>query len=143
MGQVQVNQKATVTASTVSNLTINGVVTSIVPEADPQTDTFEVWVSVPNTPLQLLAGMSAFVTIQSTKTALVVPRLAVLDQDSNPQVFVVGADGHAHLQSVHVAGRTADSIYVDSGLANNQQVVIVGLDTLLDNQQIHVTSVEG
>jgi RND family efflux transporter MFP subunit len=144
MGQVKVGQTATVSASAVSNLTVNGKVTQVVPEADPQTDTFEVWVTIPNTTQQLLAGMSAFVNIQSTASTLLVPRLAVLNQDSNPEVFVVGTDGRAHLTSVHVAGRsgTGDYIYVDSGLTANQEVVVQGLDTLIDNQQIKVDSVE-
>jgi RND family efflux transporter MFP subunit len=143
MGQVKTGQTATVSASAVSNLTMNGKVTQVIPEADPQTDTFEVWVTIPNTTGALLAGMSAFVNIQSTAASLAVPRVAVLNQDSNPEVFVVGADNRAHLQSVHVSGRSADFIYVDSGLTANEEVVAVGLDTLLDNQQIRVTSVEG
>jgi RND family efflux transporter MFP subunit len=142
MGEVKVGQTATVSASAVSNLTVNGQVTQVVPEADPQTDTFEVWVTIPNATQQLLAGMSAFVNIQSTASSLAVPRLAVLNQDSNPQVFVVGSDGRAHLTSVHVVGRSADFIYVDSGLTAGQEVVVQGLDTLLDNQQIKVDSVE-
>jgi multidrug efflux system membrane fusion protein len=142
MGQVKLQQTATVSASAVSNLTVNGKVTQVVPEADPQTDTFEVWVTIPNTTGALLAGMSAFVNIQSTASSLAVPRVAVLNQDSNPQVFVVGADNRAHLQSVHVSGRSADFIYVDSGLTVGQEVVVQGLDTLLDNQQIKVNSVE-
>lgn len=142
MGQVKTSQTATVSASAVSNLTVNGTVTQVVPEADPQTDTFEVWVTIPNATGQLLAGMSAFVNIQSTASSLAVPRVAVLNQDSNPQVFVVGSDGRAHLQSVHVSGRSADFIYVDSGLTASQEVIVQGLDTLLDNQQIKVDSVE-
>lgn len=142
MGEVKVNQPATVSASAVSNLTVNGTVTQVVPEADPQTDTFEVWVTIPNATGQLMAGMSAFVNVQSTASSLAVPRVAVLNQDSNPQVFVVGSDGRAHLQSVHVAGRSADFIYVDSGLTTGQEVVAQGVDTLLDNQQVKVDTVE-
>jgi RND family efflux transporter MFP subunit len=142
MGQVKQGQTATVSASAVSNLTVNGKVMQVIPEADPQTDTFEAWVVIPNSNLQLLAGMSAFVNIQSTASSLAVPRVGVLNQDSNPQVFVVGADGRAHLQSVHVSGRSADFIYVDSGLTAGQEVVVGGLDTLLDNQQLKVISVE-
>jgi membrane fusion protein (multidrug efflux system) len=89
-----------------------------------------------------MAGMSAFVNVQSTASSLAVPRVAVLNQDSNPQVFVVGSDGRAHLQSVHVAGRSADFIYVDSGLTTGQEVVAQGVDTLLDNQQVKVDTVE-
>jgi RND family efflux transporter MFP subunit len=142
MGEIKVNQIATITASAVSNLTVNGKVTQVIPEADPQTDTFEVWVTVPNPTQQLMPGMSAFVNIQSTAPTLAVPRVAVLNQDSNPQVFVVGADNRAHLQSVHVSERSADFIYVDSGLTAGQEAVAGGQDTLVDNQRIHVTSVE-
>jgi RND family efflux transporter MFP subunit len=142
MGEIKVNQIATVTASAVSNLTVNGKVTQVIPEADPQTDTFEVWVTVPNPTQQLMPGMSAFINIQSTALALAVPRVAVLNQDSSPQVFVVGADNRAHLQNVHVSRRSPDFIYVDSGLTANQEVVAVGLDTLLDNQKTHVTSID-
>jgi len=142
MSEIKVNQIATITVSATANLSINGKVTQVIPEADPQTDTFEVWVTVPNPTQQLMPGMSAFVNIQSTASTLAVPRVAVLNQDSNPQVFVVGADGRAHLQEVHVSGRSADFIYVDSGLTAGQEVVVQGLDTLVDTQRIHATSVE-
>jgi multidrug efflux system membrane fusion protein len=136
--QVQVNQKASVTVWAASAITVTGTVIAIVPAADPQTATFEVWVAFPNASTRLLAGMSAFVMIQSIKTLQVVPRLAVIDRDSNPQVFVVGADGRAHLQSVQVCGRKADLLLVDRGLTNGQQVIVVGLDTLLDRQPVHI-----
>jgi RND family efflux transporter MFP subunit len=142
MSEIKMNQLATITVSATANLSINGKVTQVIPEADPQTDTFEVWVTVPNPTQQLMPGMSAFVNIQSTASTLAVPRVAVLNQDSNPQVFVVGADNRAHLQEVHVAGRSADFIYVDSGLTAGQEVVVQGLDTLVDTQRVHVTSVE-
>ncbi len=61
LGQVHLGQRATVTPSALPSLTMQGTVSSIIPQADPQTDTFEVWVSVTNTNRMLLPGMSAFV----------------------------------------------------------------------------------
>jgi HlyD family secretion protein len=120
---------------------VQGTVSAIIPQADPQTDTFEVWVQVVNTNKRLLPGMSAFVQIQTAGKALVVPRAGVLDADSNASVFVV-RDGHAHLQHVQVVGRSEQTIFVAGGLAPGDDVVLVGLYTLQDNQTVHVSHIE-
>ncbi|HEY7419057.1 MAG TPA: efflux RND transporter periplasmic adaptor subunit, partial [Ktedonobacteraceae bacterium] len=65
LGQVQVGQSATVSPSALPGLSFPGKVTAVIPQADPQTDTFEAWVSVINAGTQLLPGMSAFSHIQS------------------------------------------------------------------------------
>jgi RND family efflux transporter MFP subunit len=95
LGQVHVGQSALVTPSAIPNINLAGQVSSIVPQADPQTDTFEVWVSVLNSDKNLLPGMSAFVRIQSSARAIVVPRLAVLNADRDSAVFVEREIGRA------------------------------------------------
>lgn len=139
--QIYLSEPAVVTPSALPDLTFNGTVTAIVPQADPQTDTFEVWVSVVNPNGTLLPGMSAFVSLQNLKRAFVVPRLAVLDPDQGSEVFVVRG-GHAYLQHVHIIGRSTTAIFVGSGLSSGDKVVLVGLDSLQNGQQIHVTRVE-
>ena len=141
LGQVHVGQKATVTPSALPNLNMTGTVSSIIPQADPQTDTYEVWVSIPNPNDTLLPGMSAFVRIQENGTASVVPRLAVLNTDRESAVFVVRHD-HAYLQQVHLTGRSDDAMYIDTGVVPGDQVVLVGLATLQNGQQVHVHAVE-
>lgn len=140
--QVQVGQGAIVTPSALPNLSFHGKVISIVPKADPQTDTFEVWVEVQNPDTILLPGMSAFVRIQSNKQALIVPRLAVLNADREALVFVLHGEV-VSLQHVHVIGRTPRAIFVDAGVANGDRVVLVGLDRLENGQRVHVVRVEG
>ncbi len=142
LGQVQVGQSATISPSVLPDQSLPGKVTAVIPQADPQTDTFEVWVSVTNTDFQLLPGMSAFAHIQSPRSALALPRLSVLDLDSDPQVFVVGADQKAHLRHVHVIGRTPNTIFVDNGVREGDHVVLVGVSDLLDGQRIHATRIE-
>lgn len=139
--QVSVGMSAQVTPSALPNLNIAGTVTSIIPQADPQTDTFEVWVEVSNPQQTLLPGMSAFVRIQGQGLAYVVPRLAVLDPDHQSIVFVVN-NNHVSMRYVHVAGRSANSIYIDSGLSTNDIIVLIPLDKMHDGQQVNVTRVE-
>ncbi len=148
LGQVQLNQQVVITPTALPNLSFNGTVSAIIPQADSQTDTFEVWVSITKPNNMLLPGMSAFVRIQAPGKAFVVPRLAVLNADSGPTVFVVTVksrfiDSPAHQQAVDVVGRSTDTIYIDRGLSANDTIVLVGLDNLQDGQQVHVTSTEG
>jgi membrane fusion protein (multidrug efflux system) len=145
LNMVHVGQAASVTPSALPNQQFNGTISTIIPVADPQTDTFEVWVSIPskNMPKDsaLLPGMSAFVRVQSPATALVVPRLAVLNPDGDAAVYVV--QNHvAHLQHVQVIGRSVESIFINGGLSPATPIVLVGLDQLHDNQKVHITSTE-
>lgn len=142
LGQVYSGQPATVTPSALPDLNLNGTVSSIIPQADPQTDTFEVWVSVANTRGTLLPGMSAFVRLQSQSRGIIVPRLVVLDPDRHPVVFVV-RNQHAYLQHVQVVGRVRDSILIGSGLSAGDRIVLVGLDALRDGEAVRVKAVEG
>jgi len=141
LGGVKLGQQAIVTPSALPNISMQGTVTSIIPQADPQTDTFEVWVSVINPNRELLPGMSAFVHLQSMRKALVVPRLAVLNPESHAAVFVV-QDVYAHLQRVQVVGRTVDTIFIGQGLKAGDKVVLVGLNGLQNNQHVRVSSIE-
>ncbi len=142
LGQVHLGQQATVTPSALPGISLQGTVSSIIPQADPQTDTFEVWVKVVNTNKMLLPGMSAFVHIQAAgKAALVVPRLAVLDAEGNASVFVV-RNRHAYMQHVQVTGRSEDAVFIGGGLAAGDKVVLVGLDTLQDGQLVRVNHTE-
>jgi RND family efflux transporter MFP subunit len=141
LGQVRLGQPATVTPSALPGLSMRGSVSSIIPQADPQTDTFEVWVSVANAGRILLPGMSAFVHLQGGGKALVVPRLAVLNPEGNAAVFVV-RNLYAHLQRVQVVGRTVGAIFIGQGLKAGDKVVLVGKDGLQDNQRVRVSDVE-
>lgn len=142
LGQVNIGQDALVTPSALPNLSFHGKVCSIIPQADPQTDTFEVWVSVTNPTKALLPGMSAFVRVHTSKQALEVPRLVVLNPDRGAEVFVV-RDQHAYLRHVEVAGRLNDMILIDKGLSPGDKLALVGLDELRDGQMVHVRSTEG
>lgn len=142
LGQVHNGMQAQVSPSALPNLTLKGTVSSVIPQADAQTDTFEVWVQVTNPQQAILPGMSAFVRIQSAVNAFVLPRLAVLNPDHESSVFVI-RNGYAHMQTVHVVGRSTDSVYVDTGVAPDDHVVLLPLDKVLrDGQAVNVTSVE-
>jgi RND family efflux transporter MFP subunit len=135
------NQQAIVTPSALPDHDLRGVVSAIIPQADPQTDTFELWVSVTNPGRVLLPGMSAFVRLQAPYRAFIVPRLAVLNLDHRPAVFVA-RDQRAYIRHVHVVGRVHDATMIDSGITAGEEVVLVGLDKLHDGQKVSVRATE-
>ena len=141
LNQVSIGQSAVVTPSALPNLQLTGKVTTIIPQANAQTDTFEIWVSVPNSNGTFLPGMTAFVGIQKPVRAYIVPRLAVLNPDRESVVFVVHS-GKAYLQHVHIAGRSYSAYYIDAGLSAGDKVVLTGLDAVQNGQPIQIRSVE-
>jgi len=141
LSQVHTGMQAIATPSALPDLNFKGTVSAIIPQADPQTDTFEVWVSIENSSKTLLPGMSAFVRIQSSSHAFVVPRPGILSPDKEAVAFVV-RDQHAYVQHVHVAGQVGDELLVDAGLARGDNIVLVGQYQLRDGQAVHIQSVE-
>ena len=140
LGQVWRGQSAQVTPSALPTLMLPGAVISIIPRADPQTDTFEVWVAVQNASGQLLPGMSAFVRLTTSGRAISVPRMAVFELAQTWLVFVV-LDQRAYLRPVHIGARAMDVVYVDTGLARGDLVVLIGIDRLRDGQQVRIARV--
>ena len=139
--QVQIGQVATVTPSSLPGVNIQGKVSAIIPQADSQTDTFEIWVMVANPQQMLLPGMNAFVHLHNAGKALGVPRLAVLNPKRESIVFVV-RNQRAYIQKVQIVARSVDTIFIDGGISAGDKVVLVGADDLLDGQEISVNGVE-
>lgn len=142
LNQVRVGLPAIVTPSAVSSISVKGNVVSVIPTADPQTDTFEVWIALPEQ-RAILPGMSAFVRVQAPIRAYAVPRITVLNPDLESVVFVV-RKGRAVLSPVQVLGRSANMVYIQS-LSNQVHpgdlLVVRPLDMLRNGQPVHVQSV--
>jgi RND family efflux transporter MFP subunit len=141
LGRLQVGQAATVTPSSLYGVSLQGKISAIIPRADPQTDTFEIWVTVANPQKMLLPGMSAFVHIQKMGTVLGVPRLAVLNPDREGIVFLE-RNGRAYIQKVQIIARSPGTIYIGGGISAGDKVIVVGLDSLQNGQNVRVAGVE-
>ncbi|HTK06303.1 MAG TPA: efflux RND transporter periplasmic adaptor subunit [Ktedonobacteraceae bacterium] len=141
VGQIRVGAQAQVTSSAFANRSFSGTVSAVIPQANPQTNTFEVWVNVNDSQHLLLPGMSAFVRILLPATAVVVPRLSVMALASLMAVFVVRGQ-HAYLRIVQIMGRNEDRLFVSTGLQQGEYIVLVGLDQLSDGQSVHVRAIE-
>ncbi|GCE03015.1 hypothetical protein KDAU_03440 [Dictyobacter aurantiacus] len=139
--QVHLKAPAQITPSALPGVTLDGTVSAIIPQANAQTDTFQVDVTVTNTQQLLIPGMSAYVRLQGQQNAFVVPRIAVLNPDHESSVYLV-QHGHVYLKQVHVAGSAPDLFYVDSGLSARDQIVVLPLNRLHQGQTVAINAVE-
>jgi RND family efflux transporter MFP subunit len=139
--QVHNGMSAIVNPSALPDENLTGTVTSIVPQANPQTDTFEAYVEIANPQQALLPGMSAFVRIQSQTNAFVVPQLAVLNPDRESAVFEI-RNNHTYITNVHVIGRSDNSIYIDQGLSPNDKIVLLPLNHMHEGQYVNIIHLE-
>jgi RND family efflux transporter MFP subunit len=140
--QVQVGQTAEVDPDATPNESFSGLVSVINPAlTNIGSDTFEVWITVPNPNLQLLVGESIYARIAVTETLPVVPELSVINPDSDSLVFVY-ANGRAHARHITVGVRDLDRFGITTGLTPGEKVILVGGYQLSDNEPVKVTGTQ-
>jgi multidrug efflux pump subunit AcrA (membrane-fusion protein) len=127
--------------------TAMGVVTSISPQADPQSRVFTVEVTLDNPHEDIRPGMIGSLILGQTRGSrprLVVPLAAVVRAPSDPNGFAVfrlterGGKSYASDQTIEIGETFGDSIEVTRGLSAGQKIVSLGGAQLHDGQQVSV-----
>jgi len=120
---------------------VKGRVSLVSPALDPGSTTIEVWVEASKPDPALKPGMTVelSMTAKMVKDALVVPTAAIYkNSEGADYVLLVGSDGHAHLKTVQVGIRNAESAQIVSGVASGDRVINSGGYGLPDNTQIKI-----
>ena len=124
-----------------------GVVTSISPQADPQSRVFTVEVTLDNPHEDIRPGMIGSLILgqaRDSRPRLVVPLAAVVRAPSDPNGFTVfrlterGGKSYASAQTIEIGETFGDSIEVTRGLSAGQKIVSLGGAQLHDGQQVSV-----
>jgi len=138
-GQVSIGDRATLGFPTLPNTTLQGQVTSVSPSASSNGVSFQVTVSAPNTPDKAVRpNLQSYVRVSVTHQASVaVSKLAVLNIDFNPTVFVVNG-GTARMRQVRVGISDQDRVEILDGLQAGDLCVVVGNQSLQDGSQVRV-----
>jgi membrane fusion protein, multidrug efflux system len=112
-------------------------VTKVSDAAEPQTRTFSVEVSVPNTSRRLQAGTFAKVTfvVERKDNILTVPAAALLSNEGVMSLYVVKSDT-AHERTVGVGASNGKDTEIRSGLNSGDEVVVVGQGFLSDGYPV-------
>lgn len=136
---------------------VTGVITSIAPQADPQSRVFSIEVTVENSREDVRPGMIGSITLGSQTLAsqrrdgssdsrppLVVPLSAVVRAPADPKGFAVfritGRDGKSYASAQPIeAGQTfGNSIEVTRGLTAGQKIISIGSTQVRDGQQVNI-----
>lgn len=122
--RISLGQEATVRP--VSGDTARGEITYIAPEADPDTRTFEVEVTLDNPGGRLRAGMTAAIEIALPPVeAHRLPQSALTLDDDGRMGVRVAEDGTARFHPVQIVREGAEAIWV-TGLPAEAQVIVAG-----------------
>jgi membrane fusion protein, multidrug efflux system len=128
-----------VTVHLVSNPEIEtaGKVRYISPQADPETRTYTVRVSLPEAPPQMRLGANVVgtVTLDQGQT-VTIPGSALFQKDGKPAVWLVEKDKTVQLKPITVERYQGDSVVVGDGLAQGDVVVTAGVQKLLPGQKV-------
>jgi len=135
--KIRVGAKAT--ARLVSGQTLTGRVRYVSRDADPQTRTYHLEVTVPNPKLDTRSGLSAelHVAAGSGPAHLVPLSSLVLDSAGRQGVRYVQGDGRVAFAPVTVAEETPDGIWV-TGLTGPVNLIVVGQSYVADGQKVRV-----
>lgn len=108
------------------------------PSADATTRTFAARYSILGGTSSIALGMSATLTIKSPEASSVasVPLAALFNQGAGPSVWKVEGDGRLTLSPVSVLRYEAKTALVTGGVAEGDQIVVLGAHKLDSGQKV-------
>lgn len=133
VGNVRVGDTVEISAQVTPNEFLTGTVTFISTVLDPANRSAEVRVVVPNEAGLLRVGQAVNARIRpsaASKSALAVPRAAIVQVDGKPTVFVAVDDTGVVPKPVELGVQGADIVEITSGLSPGDKVVIEGVFAL-------------
>ena len=141
--RLKAGQTAAVQVDAVPGKTFIARVSLVSPTVDTQTATFKATVEVTDPSGELRPGMFARVSIvfERKPQALQIPRVALVETDGERSVFIV-QKGVARQRSVDTGLADAGNVEITSGLAGDEQVVIVGQSGLKDGNKVRVVTLQ-
>ena len=118
----------------------SGRINQVAPVYDPNTRTLALTVTIGNDDHSLMPGMFGTVTIiiGGKDFALVAPQEAVLVQNGQTGVFIVGPENVVRFQPVKTGLAAEGRMEIVSGLKTGDLVVVVGQNRLRDGQKVEV-----
>lgn len=117
-----------------------GQIHDAAPSYDTKTRTLSLSVLLPNKKGRLLPGMfgTVEIAIGENSRALVVPQEAIVKREERSGLFVVTQEGVAKWQPVTTGLVAEGRIEITSGLAEGDQVVVVGQNRLRDGDSVQL-----
>ncbi len=137
--RLEPGQEAELALDAIPGQVFEAFIKRISPVVDPATGTFKVTMEVPADDPRLKPGMFGRFNIiwDAREDVLLVPRVAVVDDDVSDSVFVV-VDGSAERRAVRTGYTRGPQVEIVDGLEGDEEVVIVGQTGLRDQAKVEI-----
>jgi RND family efflux transporter MFP subunit len=144
ISQIRLGDIAVINFDALPKLSIEGEITSIVPQADRESRTFPIKIVVDNNDGLIKSGMVARVSFLIGEPSLVklVPKDAIVEQNRSNFVYVVN-DGAAVPVQVNTGIAYKDLIQITGPVETGQLVVTRGNERLRPNQPVKIVDKDG
>lgn len=138
---VRLDDRFSVSLQLDSRIQAIGVVREIAPQADPNTRTYRLKIAVDEAPdiFRLGAVVTAMPLVGEVKQAIALPLSAIRHEGGASQVWVVDrSTAQVALRAVELEGPASAprSVLVLSGLREGEEIVVAGIDELVDGQKV-------
>ncbi len=143
--KVRKDMKVDFVSDAMPNRFFSGRIKQAAPVYDPNTRTLALTVNIPNNDYSLMPGMFGIATIIMGEKdfALIVPQEAIVVQNGQQGVFVVGREDEVRFQPVKTGLAAEGRMEIVSGLKTGDLVVVVGQNRLRHGQKVEVFGVGG
>jgi len=128
----------TVTLLSEPPVSTQGHLRDISPQADPQTRTWRVRVTLDNPPAAMALGATVLGTFRlSGAQTIALPASALTRAGGEPALFIVDdASLRLHLRKVSIGRYTTDDVLITSGITPGEKVVTAGVSKLRQGEKV-------
>lgn len=140
VSKLRVGNKATVRVDAFGNQVFEGKVTRVSPVLDAATRSALVEVEIQNRNIGLKAEMFARVTLDlaNFRSAVLVPREALVYRGQQPGVYILGADNKPVFREIEPGVLQGDDVEILANLQAGTRVVTKGATMITDGVQVRV-----
>ena len=139
---VKKGDKAKIKIAALNNAEFTGVVEEVGVMADPLAHTYKIKIGIANNSRQIKPGMICSVVLEkpNSSTGLFIPSSAVL-VDEHGRNFVYAVNQNKAIRKFVKTGKLLKSgVEVTEGLIAGEQIVVAGLQKLVDNSQVRIVN---
>jgi len=141
--KLQAGQTAELLVDAIADKVFKGEILRISPVVDPDTGTFKVTLAVSDENGRLKPGMFGRfqIVFDAHLDALLVPRLAIVEDETEKSVFVV-EDGLAKRRRIETGYSRGESVEILTGLNGDETIITIGQAGLKDGSAVKVITLE-
>jgi membrane fusion protein (multidrug efflux system) len=141
LNQVRTGQQIEISVAAFQSKKFSGKVYFVSPELESTTRTAMVKAEIPNPDAELKPGMFANLdlTVKVRDQAVVIPEAAIMLQQTNASVFVVGPDNSVQFRPVRLGFRMPGRVEVLDGVRGGENVIVEGVQKVGPGAKVMMT----